>query len=196
MYAAQNILVIDVETTGLNPSRHACIEVGAVLLNTELVPIGEFTSMVAPWAGAEIVERALAVSGISRDAFLNARRFSEVIEDFDITFCKKGEMPIIAGWNVWFDVSFIRNLYERANLAWPFGHRFVDVQSVSAFFSKIHPSSQEKAIRDLLGETQCHRALADAKHTARILRWMAEKYLQSHPGAATTEQIIDWLEPS
>ena len=178
MYAAQNILVIDVETTGLDPSRHACIEIGAVLLNTELVPIGEFTSMIAPWEGAEILEKALAVSRISRDTFLNARRFSEVIKDFNLTFCKKGEIPTIAGWNVWFDVAFIRNLYDRANLTWPFGHRFVDVQSVSAFFSTMHPSSQEIAIRDLLGETQSHRALGDAKHTARILRWMAERYLQ------------------
>jgi DNA polymerase III epsilon subunit-like protein len=177
MYSAQSILVIDLETTGLDPFRHACIEIGAVLLEKGLTPLAEFTSLVAPWDGAEVMDAALQVSGISRESFTSARPIVDVINEFHAAFCNQPEVPIIAGWNVWFDVAFLRDMYLRAGLDWPFGHRFIDVQSISAFFSNLRPASQESAIRDMLCETQVHRALDDTYHTARILKYMAENYL-------------------
>ena len=47
MKVLNRILVIDVETTGFEPSKHACIELGAVLLDEHFKSIEEFSSLVA-----------------------------------------------------------------------------------------------------------------------------------------------------
>ena len=126
--------------------------------------------MVAPWDGAEIVEAALQVSGITRESLRTAPPLQKVIEEFHTQFGSAKNLPVVAGWNVWFDVSFLRDLYRRGGLKWPFGHRFIDIQSVAAFFNGLHPASQERFISKRLRQKQTHRALADAWHTSEILQ--------------------------
>ena len=81
-----DILVIDVETTGLDPAKHACIDLGAVLLDRWLNPVAEYSSLVAPWEGAEIVPEALHVNQISPSAMNSAPKITEVIDKFNKTF--------------------------------------------------------------------------------------------------------------
>ncbi len=176
MNAAQNILVIDVETTGLDPSRHACIEIGAVMLDKSLRPKQEFSSLIVPWDGAEIIEAAMKVNQISVEQLDRAPLLDEVVKQFHETFRPDEAAPLLAGWNVWFDAHFLRDLYQRTQRAWPFTYRLLDVQSIVSFHSMLADLSQEKAIETFLNERQAHRALADAQHTARLLRLMAERY--------------------
>ena len=166
------ILVIDVETTGFDPACNACVELGAVLLSDALELQWEFSSLIAPWAGAQLVPEALAVSGISVADLQAAIGLEAVVARFDAAVKSASVIPILAGWNIWFDVAFLKSLYVRAAVRWPFGHRLIDVQSIFAFFSNLEPRSQSQAIRDVLGEVQSHRALDDAQHTARLLTWM------------------------
>jgi len=46
---------------------------------------------------------------------------------------------------VWFDVSFLQQLFVRAGTKWPFRHRFVDVQSVVSFHMKLAAVAQAAA---------------------------------------------------
>ena len=183
---SQSVLVIDVETTGFDPGINACIEVGAILLDHNQEFAGEFSSMIAPWEGAEIVEAALEVSGIARESLWVAPPLQKVIQDFHTKFGSQKNLPVIAGWNVWFDVSFLRDLYRRGNLRWPFGHRFIDIQSVAAFFNGLHPASQEKFISKKLHQKQTHRALSDARHTSEILQSLTKAHWKDFRRAQVT----------
>src|SRR5688572_29200277 len=58
-------LVIDVETTGLDPARHACIEIGAVLLDESLEVVWEFSAALLPPPDAEIRPEAQQVHRIA-----------------------------------------------------------------------------------------------------------------------------------
>ncbi len=171
----RQILIIDVETTGFDPTRNACIEIGAVLLDELLNPADEFSSLIAPWPGAEISPESLAVSGISVDQLRSAQTVDAVISRFDAWLKRVQPPPLLAGWNVWFDAAFLRSLYQRANIRWPFSHRLFDVQSVFAFFSNMDGASQSQAIAQVFGETQSHRALGDAQHTARLLAYLSAR---------------------
>ncbi len=171
------LLVIDVETTGLDPLRHACIEVGAVLLDKVLTPVAEFSSLIGPWTGAEVLEDAMKVHGIVAEELQNAPHISDAVRHFDQVFMNEEEMPLLAGWNVWFDTSFLRDLYRRAEMRWPFAHRLLDIQSVFSFHSGLASISQEYAIQSVLNEEQMHRALEDARHTSRLLKTLAERFL-------------------
>jgi DNA polymerase III epsilon subunit-like protein len=176
MRVQHRVLVIDVETTGFDPARHACIEIGAVSLDESLHPVQEFSSLIAPWEGAQIVEQAMNVNKISQEQLQSAPHVDEVVKKFHDAFRLDEVAPLIAGWNVWFDVSFLKDLYQRTQRAWPFSYRLLDVQSVVSFHSMLAGLSQEKAIEGFLNERQAHRALADARHTSRLLRLMAERY--------------------
>jgi ribonuclease T len=173
----QPILVIDVETSGFDSQRNACLELGAVLLDTSLEPRVSFSSLIAPWEGAELIPQAMAVNQISPEELKTAPSVQQVVERFNAEVLSQGSLPLLAGWNVWFDATFLRTLYERANRPWPFRHRLLDVQSVALFHSRMGATAQEAAIKEAFGEQQEHRALPDAMHTARLLRRFAERHL-------------------
>jgi DNA polymerase III epsilon subunit-like protein len=173
----RKVLVIDVEATGLDPVKNACIEVGAVLLDETLEPIDDYSSLIAPWEGAEFNKESMAVHNISMKELKEARDFHVVIGEFHKRFCSDSTMPMLAGWNVWFDVAFMRALYDRTEIKWPFSHRFLDVQAIVLFFSRLHGPSLEKTVRSLLGEKQTHRAIDDARQTGKVLQNLAGKYL-------------------
>ncbi|UVT18581.1 MAG: hypothetical protein H8K03_12170 [Nitrospira sp.] len=122
------------------------------------------------------MDDALAVSGIPFAELVTAKSLESVVQDFHQMFCGGGIIPILSGWNVWFDVMFLKSMYYRTNTLWPFGHRFLDVQSVAMFLSHFRATSQEKMIRSVLGESQTHRALQDARHTAMLLRFFAKNH--------------------
>ena len=173
----RKVLVIDVEATGLDPVKNACIEVGAVLLDETLEPIDDYSSLIAPWEGAQIDPKAMAVHNISLKELRKARDVRSVVEEFHARFCSDSSVPIIAGWNVWFDVAFLRALYDRTEIKWPFSHRFLDVQAIVLFFSRLDGPSLEKTVQSLLGEKQTHRAINDARQTGKVLQHLAEKHL-------------------
>ncbi|PWU19847.1 MAG: hypothetical protein C5B50_05305 [Verrucomicrobia bacterium] len=168
----RELLVLDVETTGLRPDRNACIEIGALLLDRNLQINSSFSSLVCPWQGAEIVPEAMQKNRITPQELAAAPPIQEVVKEFH-AFAAVNPAPLIAGWNVWFDVGFLKDLYSRAALKWPFGHRLADVQSVFSYFSGFAGTSQEEAIKQMLNESQSHRALADATQTTKILQKMA-----------------------
>lgn len=177
MRVHNKVLVIDVETTGFDPTRNACIDLGAVLLDESLHIVNEFSSLIAPWKGAEVKEEAMRVNQIAQEELQSAPHLEEVVNRFHETFRLDVTPPLIAGWNVWFDVTFLRNLYLRAQKSWPFPYRLLDVQSVMSFHMFLSGISQEQAIEKFLNERQKHRALADASHTARLLQLAAQRYL-------------------
>lgn len=171
------VLVVDVEATGLDPSRHSLIEIGAVLLDENLKSIKEYSSLVAPLPGREINKESMAVNKISMEELKTAPDYKKVIEEFHEAFCLDPIVPTISGWNVWFDADFMRVLYDKVEKKWPFGHRFLDLQSVAQFFSGFRGVSLEKLVGHYIKEKPTHRAIDDARHTAQILRVLAEKYL-------------------
>jgi DNA polymerase III epsilon subunit-like protein len=173
----KEILVIDVETTGLDPAKHACIELGAVCLDKDLQMTKQFSSLVAPWKGAEFVKEAMKINQIAAEQLRGAPSIEDVVEAFHETFRPDEKILLLSGWNVWLDAYFLRNLYERASREWPFNYRLLDVQSVFSFHSLMAASSQEKTIQELLHEKQEHRALADAKHTSRVLQLLSKQFL-------------------
>jgi len=177
--ANQKVLVIDVESTGLDPTKHSCIEIGAVLMDEELNIVDEYSSLIAPIPGTEVNPESMAVNKISMEELKTAPDYKTVIEEFHKRFGEGGSIPTISGWNVWFDVAFLRGLYEKMGRQWPFGHRFLDLQSVAQFFSGFQGVSLEKLVDSLLQEKQTHRAIDDTRHTAKVLKYFVEKYLKS-----------------
>jgi DNA polymerase III subunit epsilon len=101
-------IVLDTETTGLEPERgHRIIEVGAVELIDRKLTGRRFGRYVNPQR--EIDDGALAVHGITADFLADKPTFPDIAEDF-LNFVRGAELII---HNAAFDVAFLDHELDR-----------------------------------------------------------------------------------
>ncbi|MEM3815066.1 MAG: 3'-5' exonuclease [Candidatus Micrarchaeia archaeon] len=122
-------MVIDVETTGLDPKKNSIISIGAVDFSN---PKRQFYRECRPWEGAIIEEAALSVNGFKRDSLFDPNKPSlkEAISEF-LSWLLKSENQTLAGHNFGsFDSKFIQAAIEIYNLNHRIQSRSVDLHSI------------------------------------------------------------------
>jgi len=122
------MIVLDIETTGLDPIKHSIIEIGAIDFNN---PQNQFYKKCRIWDGAEIDTKALEINGSTLDEIKDFKRLT--LEELIITFIgwlKNIEDRTIAGQNVDFDILFLKETQKKFNIIWDFGWRKVDQHSL------------------------------------------------------------------
>ena len=125
----EQVLVIDTETSGLDPTVHSLLSIGLTTLTRE-ESLEIF--VVEPDINAD--PRAMAIHGISLDWLTqNGQSPDQVCLSFERFLEGFNEGPILlAGHNVSFDLSFMRRLYRVARRPWPdkVSHRLIDTHSL------------------------------------------------------------------
>ena len=123
------MIVLDVESTGLNPLKHSIVSLGALDLEN---PTNRFYEECRVWNGAEIEDEALAINGFSREAVTDTARKSEaeLIASFVTWACDKPSNRMLAAQNPSFDLEFVQAACARAGVDCPFGKRTIDVHSL------------------------------------------------------------------
>jgi DNA polymerase-3 subunit epsilon len=165
-------VVLDVETTGLSPGRDRVIEIGAVAGEGERIT-GEFHSLIDP--ARPVPWPAQRVHGIT-DAMLRGQPLPhEVLPDF---YRFLGQGALVAH-NAPFDLGFLRSEFARLGLG--LANRYhCTLQLCRKAFPSLPNHRLETVVRHLFGrqfmvgaihELPLHRALADARLTARV--WVA-----------------------
>lgn len=178
------MIVVDVETTGLDPERHAIVAIGAVNFHS---PDQTFYAECQPWDGAEIEDKALEVNGFTREQLADPDRlhWSDAIEQFNEWAIRSWADRVLANHNVAFDVGFLQAAYRRRLLRWPFGYKTVDLHAV-AYLARLgdlrNPPPMKRdgtSALDLDGiltwlgmepEPRPHNALMGARCAAECLR--------------------------
>lgn len=96
----KNFVVLDTETTGLDPACNDIVEISAIRFEN-FKPVSLFTTLLKP--NIPILERASEISGITNEMVENSPSFSEIkssLKDFI------GNLPIVAH-NASFDIKFL-----------------------------------------------------------------------------------------
>jgi len=113
------IIWIDTETTGLYSNRNAIIEL-AVIIDINGSIASEFTIQFKPHDGAKIEPRALEINGRTEeeiDSFPELQfgiiKFKQKMKSYVNKFDPKDKF-IAAGYNILFDLGFIREAFTRA----------------------------------------------------------------------------------
>ena len=133
---ANRIVVLDTETTGLNPQEgHRIIEIGCVELVKRRLTGKRFHVYINP--DRIIDEGAIAVHGITNQFLDDKPQFEQIVEDF-IAFIRGAELVI---HNAPFDVGFINHEFSRLKKM---------AGTVAGFIARylIHWHTPEKNIRD------------------------------------------------
>lgn len=165
-------IVFDVETTGLRPDRgDRIIEIGAVALMGEDT-VDEFSTLVHP--EHSIPRDVTIIHGITEEMLVGQPGPDEVIPRFHEFI---GTSTLVAH-NAEFDVTFLRYEFDRLGLRLNNRHRCT-LKMVRKRYPGLPNYHLETVARRLLGisaeEGQRHRALDDARLTARIWVEMRRK---------------------
>lgn len=122
------MIVVDVETTGLDPSKHSIVSIGAIDFNN---PSNQFYATCIAWEGADISEYALKINGFTYQQVLmnNEYTLEEAMEEF-LDWAHGCEEKTIAGENPKFDLNFLADSAKRSGLKWNLGYRSVDVHTL------------------------------------------------------------------
>lgn len=161
-------VVVDVETTGLNPSQDHIIEVGALkVVNGEVT--SSYSSLINP--GVQLNPFITELTGITNEDLCTAPDPYPVfsaIRDFI------GDSAIV-GHNVHFDINFLYDSFEYY-LSQPLCNNFVDTLRLSKKYFKNAPSHKLRVLAEYLciPVVVSHRALEDCYTTNSLYRMLSK----------------------
>lgn len=182
-------VVVDVETSGLNPATDALLEVAAVAItmNAEgkLCQGTTFSANVEPFLGARLDPDALSVTGIDpthplRGALPEAqalhRLFAMVRSALEASGCYRA---VLVGHNAWFDLSFILAAAKRSGMQHLPFHTFTtfDTASLSALvYGETVLARAARRARLSFNIANAHSAIYDVDRTAELFCLIANRF--------------------
>lgn len=174
-------VVVDVETAGFDPQRHALLEIAAIIINSDdqgwLQPGPTQACHIQPFNDAELDPKALAFNKIDpyhpfRDAQSESDALKQILNPVrkavKATACNRA---ILVGHNAHFDLGFLKAAVERTGFKRNPFHAFSVLDTVSLAGLLYGQTVLAKAAR-IAGldwdDCEAHSAIYDAEQTARL----------------------------
>lgn len=108
----EQFVVIDIETTGLDPSKHEIIEIGAVRVRRDSDKHTTFQSLIKPHE--EIPKKITQITGIDQELIEKEGEDLESVLNEFVEFI--GDLRLVA-YNAEFDMDFLRRATEKYGLS-------------------------------------------------------------------------------
>ncbi len=169
----EEIIVFDVETTGLSPVNDRLTEIGAVKLRNMQI-VDSFQIFVNP--ERHIPEKITELTGINDSMVADAPSEKQALQKF-MEFCGS-KKPVLAAHNAQFDTSFIRNVCKRQSIDFD----FVTIDTL-VLCQVMLPGIQRHKLNHVakvlkLGKFDHHRADSDALMLAKIYIHLVSQLIQ------------------
>ncbi|MDK8242705.1 oligoribonuclease [Corynebacterium sp. HMSC08F01] len=182
------IVWVDLEMTGLDPSRHVIVEVAALVTDAELNIIDDGVDLVVHATDAELAEMDDFVTemhssnGLLDDikaSTTSIRDAEDAVLELVAKHCDPAHPAPLAGNSIATDRAFIRAQMPRLDDA--LHYRMIDVSTVKElsrrWFPKAYYNQPEKGM--------AHRALADIVESIRELDYYRRAVFVDSPGPDT-----------
>lgn len=169
-------VVVDLETTGLDPLRDEIIEIAAVRVRRGLI-VERFSTLVA--CDQQLSPEIVALTGISQEMLAGQPQLEAVLPEF-ADFVAEAEL---IAHNAEFDAAFLHQ-------HWPDQRPWLDSLTLAQIVYPTAPSFSLANLTARLGidNDQAHRALSDALATAELFI-RAEKELERLPVQAKADLL-------
>jgi DNA polymerase-3 subunit epsilon len=191
-------VVLDTETTGLDPQRDHLLSIGAVAVDAQGIRLGDSFEAVLQTAGIGESDNVV-VHGIGHDT---QRAGVPAVTALASFASYVGGAPCI-GFHVEFDRAVLARAFA-ATTAGPLPDRWLDLEPLAAALSTYPGATRPRSLDDWLGVfaidiAERHNAAADALATAELLlRLRALAAAQGMHGIDALEQLARqrrWLGP-
>lgn len=195
------MIIVDVEGSGTEPTKHSIVSVGAIDFDK---PERQFYEECRIWDGAHVMKEALAVNGFTDAQIRDPGKKSEAeLAQGFLAFAMDAKEQTLAGQNVSYDRDFLKHACERAGLDWPLAFRTIDTHTL-AYMHMVKrdlspPLSHNRSALDLDAilnycgipkEPHPHNALTGAMCHAEVV----SRLLYNRPLLPEFEQYeIPWL---
>ncbi len=196
-HAPRGFAVVDLEATGSSSHRHRVVELAVVLLDRDLVPQGEFSTLVDPQGPVGPTH----IHGIEPDHLGGAPRFAGIAGR--LLALLRGR--VLVGHNVGCDRAFLVAEYARLGLRMPAVPELCTMRLAAARGtlpggapSRFPPHGLSlRAVAADAGITDWspHTALGDAQATAALFARFAAG-VADLPGLLALAAGVRWPEPS
>lgn len=182
------LIVLDVETTGLDHTKEKIIEfAGIKMVNGQIIE--EFETLINP--EQHIRYSSINIHGITEDMVADAPKTAEIMPKI---FEFIGDAPIVAH-NAIFDYNFLNqasiSLYGKE-----FTNNYYDSQQM---FREVCPEEKSHGLDALIKrfnieeQGQKHRAMADAKGLALAYPYLEKLYLEKNAWQLSQIDNVDYL---
>jgi DNA polymerase III epsilon subunit len=181
------LIVLDVETTGLDFLREKIIEFAAVkLVNGEITE--EFQTLINP--EQEIRHSSIKIHGITQEMVENQPTMAEVLPQI-ADFIQNYD---IIGHNVIFDFNFLNQAYLKY-FEKPLTNHRIDTQYL---FREVFPEEFSHGLGALLKRfdvepNERHRAMADAKYLAMVYTQLKALYDKKYEWQLSQMNNVEYL---
>ena len=173
-------VVVDVETSGINPQKNALLEMCVVLLHMDeqgCYSLEEtFSEHILPFEGAELDPQSLAFNHIDpyyplRFAIDEKLALQQLFDPIHRALKQNNcQRAVLVGHNAWFDLLFVKEATKRAGLKSPF-HAFTcfDTATLSGlFYGQTVLAKAIRAANISFDINEAHSAIYDAQKTAEL----------------------------
>lgn len=167
-------VVLDVETTGLSPSRDRVLELALVTVGATGRVMDEWSTRINPQGPVG----ATHIHGITQADVVNAPVFTDVLADVALRL--RG--AAVVAHNANFDLAFLRAEFARAGWKMPFLPCLCTLEASTYYL----PTLQRRRLSDCceaagVRQGQAHAALGDAKATAGLLQHFMSPQVRPTP---------------
>ena len=174
-------VVIDVETSGLNPLTDGLLEIAVVILKMDergmITPRETLAWHVEPFLGAHIDPEALAITGIDPGCPLRYAVAEKQV--LHLIFLKiqsllaetKCRRAVLVGHNAWFDLAFLQAAIKRSQFATNPFHSFTSLDTATMAAVALGETVLARALKAAnisFDVTKAHSAIYDAEKTAEL----------------------------
>ncbi len=176
----RDLLLIDIETTGLDVNRHEIIQLAAVLLDRKTLKEKKsfvFYARPTKWRARD--RESMAVNKIIWEMVKTAPSLKSVLRKFNRMFGKNAIFSHYAGI---MDITFMQRAYEKSRMRWPFDHHYFNIWGLFYTFLALKNKLKSRKQFAGFGLEDClkyfkiavpgnlHDALVDCRMEAEVLR--------------------------
>lgn len=181
-------VVVDVETTGVDPQKNALLEMCIVLILMDeqgcLYRGDSHFEHILPFSGAELDQKSLDFNQIDPFQPLRfavdektalERLFKPIYTALKKTKCQRA---VLIGHNAWFDLLFVKEAIKRTGIKSPF-HAFTcfDTATLGGFiYGQTVLAKAAQAAGIPFDAQEAHSAIYDAERTADLFCHMTNKW--------------------
>jgi DNA polymerase-3 subunit epsilon len=180
----KDLLLIDLETTGLDASKQEIIQLSAILLDKKTLKEKSFFNAYArPVKWAQRNSESMKINGIKKEWLDAAPPLKTVLMQFNKQF--KASQVILSYYGGPVDMDFMREAYKKAGIKWQFDYHYFNLWAF--FYAHLAAKKQLKntkkfsgfSLEDLMKKFKIksnarHDGLEDCRIEAEILRKILE----------------------